>query len=378
MDIAQAYSVLNLSSGTSAEALHGAWKTLILKHHPDRYQQFGELELKKAQARTKSINRAYSTLRTHLSSKTVDSIQTGVGIAPDSESFLRKAAQRVAQTQAAVEQWNRYLNRSRVGLTDGQRLTADTYANQKEYLILRAALQVLVEKRDASISVLLETNVLRAARQTLDSHRAGAHRNDKSDFDIDSFLPTQPERLMPLLAEIQSIGEHTLQSVESLQRRFEHLEGERLGLGERTKAQGRTLRQSLKPFIDAARQGREKYDAAEICVRQCHAVIRIEQTQKVETEAVLKSRLHQLSELSKTLEALQFRQIEGDAAETVYAQLLSRQSHTQSLSRSTFKETEKVSDQISGLFGDIRLKHREYPQSVLSDLHAEIAHILQR
>lgn len=101
--------------------------------------------------------------------------------------------------------------------------------------------------------------------------------------------------------------------------------------------------------------------------------MKIEQSAKVESELVLKSRRHQLTALFETLETLQFRQIEGDAAQTVYAQLLNRQSRTQSLSRSTFNETEKVSTQIRALLAGIRLKHREYPQAVLKDLQAELS-----
>ena len=374
MDIAQAYRVLNLAAGSSADELHSAWKGLVLKHHPDRYEQFGESELiKAAQTRTKAINRAYSCLRVHLSRDALTDIGTMKGIAPDSASLVRKTTQCVAQTQAAVELWSRHLNRSRVGLTDGQRLTADTYANQKEYLILRVSIQALVEKRDASISVLLETSVLRSAREAFDLHRLNVRKGDLDAFDADSFLPTGPEQLMPLLSEIQKVGEQAVLNLDTLARRFEQLEVERLGLGQRTKLQHRTLRQSLKPFIDAARLGRERYDAAETCARQCRAIIKVEQSAKVESELVLKSRRHQLTALFETLETLQFRQIEGDAAQTVYAQLLNRQSRTQSLSRSTFDETEKVSTQIRALLAGIRLKHSEYPQAVLKDLQAELS-----
>lgn len=376
MDIPEAYRLLNVSQDSDAEDIHAAWRALVLKHHPDRHQQFGETELKKSQARTKTINRAYSLVRVHLSRAVTLSVYDGTGVAPDSESYLRKAMQSITQTQVAVEQWIRHLNRSRVCLADGQRLTVDTYTAQKEYLSLRAGLQAAVEKRDTQISLLLETKILRDVRQVLEASRLNPSGEKSTPVTIDRFLPTEQAQLMPLLSEIQTIGEQTTQNLEVLTRRFEQLEVERMGLGQRIKTQDRNLRQSLKPFIDAAQMGRARLDAAQVAARQCGAIIKIEQLEKTVNKAVIKSRLHQLTELYETLKTLQFRQVEGDAAQAVYAQLLSRQSKSKSTSAQTFDETQTVSTHTSSLLKSIRSTHLSYPQFVLQELQSRLMSML--
>jgi hypothetical protein len=376
MNIDGAYRLLNVSKGCTDEDIHAAWRALVLKHHPDRHQQFGENELKKAQALTKTINRAYSCLRIHLSRVNIPSEFEGVGESPNSESLLRKARQSVTQTQAAIEHWHRQLNRSRACLADGQRLTTDAYTAHKEYLTLHAGLQAAVEKRDAQISMLLETTVLRRTRQILEVRRLKPKSRERAPVTVDRFLPTQPAQLMPLLSVIQTTGDQTMKSVEILMRRFEQLEVERAGLGKRIKGQARNLRQSIKPFIEAAQVGRARLDAAQVAARQCGGILEIERSEKTGNKTVLKSRLHQLNELFESLELLQFRQVEGDAAEAVYAQLLRRQSKIQLLSTQTFDETGNVSTQTRSLLKSIRSTHVSFPQIVLQDLQSRLSDLI--
>ena len=82
---------------------------------------------------------------------------------------------------------------------------------------------------------------------------------------IERLLPTDTHILLPLLAELQSLSDDTLLHVGNLERRFDKLESEREGLRGRIKQQHRNLKQSLKPFIDAARVGRQKLDQTGVC-----------------------------------------------------------------------------------------------------------------
>ena len=159
-------------------------------------------------------------------------------------------------------------------------------------------------------------------------------------------------------------------------RRFEQLEVERTGLGNRIKEQARNLRQSAKPLIEAAQAGRTRLDAAQVAAVQCGGILDIERSGNAVNKTVLKSRRHQLNELYERLESMQFRQVEGDAAEAVYAQLLERQSKIQSLSAQTFDETGNVSRHTISLFESIKFTHLSYPQFVLQDLQGRLSNLI--
>ena len=122
--------------------------------------------------------------------------------------------------------------------------------------------------------------------------------------------------------------------------------------------------------------GRSKLDIAQVAARQCGGILEIERSEKTANKAVLKSRLHQLTELYESLELLEFKQVEGDAAGAVYAQLLSRQSKIQSLSAQTFDETGTLSTDTMRIFRSIRSTHLSYPQFVLHDLQSQLSDLI--
>lgn len=378
MDLNEAYRVLSLTANCTEEVLRTTWRNLVLRHHPDRYEQFGETEYNKAQARTMRINRAYSIILAERNSARSITLTVKKGAAPNSEAYLRKLFQNLSQTQTAIEYWQRYLKRSRVSLNDVQRLTADNYANQKEYLLLRVALQATLEKRDAATEVLLETQIFRSIRNAIKTSEIVTKDESQLSTVMARLLPTEPDVLLPLLADLQSLSDDTLLQVSYLQRRFDKLEDERTGLGQRIKLQHRNLKQSLRPFIEAAQSGREKLDQTDVMLQECRALLKIEKEQGSLAPAVIKSRMHQLEEQTETIQELQQRQIEGDAAEAVYAQLLAKQSKQQSLSNSTFAETERVSEQIHILLQETVELHTAFPQKILSDVETKVREMIRK
>ena len=62
-DVSNAYKILGISNDSSDEELKKAYRKMAVKHHPDKFNQSGEEQLKAAKEKFQKIQEAYEQIK---------------------------------------------------------------------------------------------------------------------------------------------------------------------------------------------------------------------------------------------------------------------------------------------------------------------------
>ena len=163
-----------------------------------------------------------------------------------------------------------------------------------------------------------------------------------------------------------------------LAHRFELLSKELRSLTARLKTQHRTLRSSMSPFIESARRGRLRVDAAQVALAEASAILRQQMKRTKGEQTVLKSWWTQLLNAERSFTALQARQLEADAAELVYERIIRRQQDLRSEGSNNAALSARLCSALENRFTKFWLAEQTYPQTALEELNHRVMHAIQQ
>ena len=374
MNRSDARHLLGVEENYTQASLHRAWRAFVLKYHPDRHGHLSDEEFQRAEAKTKKGNQAYAMLRLVSSVDTTTAAPSyRSGQAPNIETMLRHAARRVEQAQDSIETWSRQLTRTRTGLADGRRLLSDSDRCHSQFNRLSDAVAQLIDSRRSAILSSFDRLCLSRARLTIlrEPWRVSASSSD--DELIAHFLLSDPQLLTQILVEVQEIHGQTVSQMKPLERRFERLTREFDSLRSRLKIQNRTLRASVSPFVDSAQKGRRQVDAAQVALAEVAGMLNRVVKETKENEVLLRSRRLQLKTLQSQFSGLQARQLEADAAQLVYQNIMKSQESLRNSGQRKAEETMSIQGILDQCLRDFVETIDSFPQEALGWLHQSIA-----
>ena len=379
MDIGQARALLKVDQNCTQQQLQRAWREIVLTCHPDRHAHLDEAAQSKAEALTKRVNLAYATLSAAILKKGVGTVRAPTqGQAPDLESLVRRAMRSVEQAVESVDAWSRQLKRARTGLLDGRRLLDDSDGSSAEFKRLDESVTRLINDRQNRVGLCFEKYSLRQLRKELATLKTLPSTSEESELLVARYLPSDPQVLVLILTEIQEIHAQTVAQMAPLAHRFELLSKELRSLTARLKTQHRTLRSSMSPFIESARRGRLRVDAAQVALAEASTILRQQMKRTKGEQTVLKSWWTQLLNAERSFTALQARQLEADAAELVYDRIIRRQQDLRSEGSNNAALSARLCSALENRFTKFWLAEQTYPQTALEELNHRVMHAIQQ